>query len=124
MEIELEGVCAGFNLLEQLGLGVVARREGFFGDLNFFVLAVEAFLLALADDLLSVELELIASRWKRGLKGAVGDDGAVAGEIAALFDENNRAIGNGAAVERDGAGDGGFSIRAAGSDKASKDEGL
>jgi len=91
-------------------LRVVARRERFLRNLNFFILAVKAFLLALANDFLSVDLELVTSRRKAGVKRAVGDDGAFASETASLFYKGDSATCDGLPIERHETGNRGSSL--------------
>ena len=113
LQIELDYVSARFDFLEKIGIGVVARWKQFFGDFHFLVAAVEAFLLAFADHFLSIQLQLVLSGGDGSVKASAVDNGAFAGELAALFDEGDRAAGDGLAVKSYRAGDGRFAVAAA-----------
>src|SRR5687768_14491956 len=81
LEIEADRVGSRFDLLTQIGLHVEAFGKQFLGDLKHFLGVVEAFLSALADNLLAGELDAVFSRQHASLELAFADDGALADRV-------------------------------------------
>src|SRR4051794_5995663 len=108
--VQLDAVGSAIDFRRQHGLRVTLLGKQLLGQLDFLVLTIKSFLLSCANDLLSVQLNLVVAGREVRLKSPVFDDGAFPRERTFSFHECDCPASHGLAVKSHGAVNGRLTI--------------